>query len=98
MERAGALDHDRVLEQDVGADELPEVADARAEQDRHLADAQLVDDWKGDVGYAATAEAKHALLLVRPDGYVAWVSDETHPATRASAVRKALTEWCGEPR
>src|SRR5207244_13239400 len=44
MERPGALDHDGVLEDDVVADELTEVADARAEQDRHLADAELVDE------------------------------------------------------
>src|SRR5438874_8257380 len=44
VERPGALDHDGVLEHDVVADELTEVADARAEQDRHLADAELVDE------------------------------------------------------
>src|SRR2546430_14229270 len=44
MERPGALDHDGVLEHDMDADELTEVADAGAEQDRHLADAELVDE------------------------------------------------------
>src|SRR5579884_49299 len=61
-------------------------------------DAQLAEDWKADVGYAVSAEVKHPMLLVRPDGYVAWASDEKDPTARASAVRKALTEWCGEPR
>ncbi|HEU5357035.1 MAG TPA: FAD-dependent oxidoreductase [Actinocrinis sp.] len=61
-------------------------------------DAQLAESWKDDVTYAARAEAEHALLLVRPDGYVAWASDEADPVARASAARKALTVWCGEPR
>ncbi|HEU5428140.1 MAG TPA: FAD-dependent monooxygenase [Actinocrinis sp.] len=61
-------------------------------------DARSVEGWKDDVTYAVSAEAEHALQLVRPDGYVAWVSDEADQAARASAVRKALTVWCGEPR
>src|SRR4051794_19070106 len=44
VQRAPALDHDWVLEHHVIADELTEVADAAAEQDRHLADAELVDE------------------------------------------------------
>ncbi len=65
---------------------------------RSADDAQLTESWKHDVGYAVSADAKHALLLVRPDGYVAWASDEADSAVRASAVRKALTVWCGEPQ
>src|SRR4051794_41202774 len=44
VERPGALHHERVLEHDVAADELAEVADSGAEQHRHLADADLVDE------------------------------------------------------
>src|SRR5919108_4117012 len=44
VERPGALDHDGVLEHDVSADELAEVADAGTEQHWHLADAELVDE------------------------------------------------------
>src|SRR5256714_394555 len=44
VERPGPLDHGGVLEHDVSADELAEVADARAKQHRHLADAELVDE------------------------------------------------------
>jgi hypothetical protein len=44
VERPGGLDHDGVLEHDVVADELTEVADAGAEQNRHLADAEFVDE------------------------------------------------------
>jgi hypothetical protein len=44
VERPGALDHDRVLERDVAADEVAEVTDAGTEQHWHLADADLVDE------------------------------------------------------
>ena len=44
VKRPGALHHEGVLEHDVAADELAEVADAGAEQHRHLADAELVDE------------------------------------------------------
>jgi hypothetical protein len=36
-------------------------------------------------------------VLVRPDGYVAWATDETAPASRDEALRTALTRWCGQP-
>jgi Aromatic-ring hydroxylase, C-terminal len=35
--------------------------------------------------------------LVRPDGYVAWATDETAPASRDAALHAALTRWCGHP-
>jgi len=35
--------------------------------------------------------------LVRPDGYVAWATDEIAPASRDAALRKALAHWCGQP-
>jgi hypothetical protein len=33
--------------------------------------------------------------LVRPDGYVAWASDERDPAARGQAARAAVAHWCG---
>ncbi|MQA83856.1 MAG: monooxygenase [Streptosporangiales bacterium] len=33
-------------------------------------------------------------LLVRPDGYAAWASDEPDPGRRAPALREALRTWC----
>jgi hypothetical protein len=36
-----------------------------------------------------------AALLVRPDGHVAWASDERDRAARATAIRAAIAAWCG---
>src|SRR5581483_10110122 len=44
VQRARALDDDGIVEHDVAADELAEVADAAPEQHGHLADAELVDE------------------------------------------------------
>jgi 2-polyprenyl-6-methoxyphenol hydroxylase-like FAD-dependent oxidoreductase len=35
------------------------------------------------------------VMLVRPDGYVAWASNERDPAAREQAARAAVTQWCG---
>ncbi|MFF1450239.1 FAD-dependent oxidoreductase [Streptomyces sp. NPDC058274] len=34
-------------------------------------------------------------LLVRPDGYAAWVDDTSDPAGREERLRQALHHWCG---
>lgn len=52
----------------------------------------------GEVGCAVSAESPCAVMLVRPDGYVAWASDEADPVARAAAARAALSEWCGPVR
>jgi 2-polyprenyl-6-methoxyphenol hydroxylase-like FAD-dependent oxidoreductase len=36
-----------------------------------------------------------AALLVRPDGYVAWASDQPDHASRTAAARDAAQTWCG---
>ncbi len=62
---------------------------------RSAEDASLAGPWKTDVAYAVSAQSPHALLLIRPDGYVAWATDEANPRARASAAHEALTQWCG---
>jgi 2-polyprenyl-6-methoxyphenol hydroxylase-like FAD-dependent oxidoreductase len=42
-----------------------------------------------------TASGLPATVLVRPDGYIAWASDEPDPAARAAAARAAIRLWCG---
>ena len=72
VKRPGALHHEGVLEHDVAADELAEVADAGAEQHRHLADAELVDEAEverllDDVGAGDRDELVAGELLCRRD-------------------------------
>jgi 2-polyprenyl-6-methoxyphenol hydroxylase-like FAD-dependent oxidoreductase len=38
---------------------------------------------------------RRALLLVRPDAYVAWATEERSAAERAAALETALAEWTG---
>lgn len=45
-------------------------------------------------GVRSAALSGPAMVLVRPDGYVAWASDEMLTAPRTSA---AIAEWCADP-
>ncbi len=54
-----------------------------------LIDAEYVGPWELPVLGGVTAPI---VLLVRPDGYVAWVGDQTH-----LGLREALTTWFGPP-
>ena len=38
--------------------------------------------WAGRVDFATPADATLPMMLVRPDGYVAWATDESAPASR----------------
>jgi 2-polyprenyl-6-methoxyphenol hydroxylase-like FAD-dependent oxidoreductase len=53
--------------------------------------------WTDRVDSATPADASLPMMLVRPDGYVAWATDETAPASRDAALRTALARWCGQP-
>jgi 2-polyprenyl-6-methoxyphenol hydroxylase-like FAD-dependent oxidoreductase len=48
-----------------------------------------------NVSYQEAAPRLPPALLVRPDGYVAWASDEPDPAARRSAAISAARLWCG---
>jgi 3-(3-hydroxy-phenyl)propionate hydroxylase len=54
-----------------------------------LIDAKYVGTWELPVLGAVTAPAA---VLIRPDGYVAWVGDPTH-----LGLADALTTWFGPP-
>ncbi|MFC5746786.1 FAD-dependent monooxygenase [Actinomadura rugatobispora] len=53
--------------------------------------------WADRVRCVVAGGATRTTVLVRPDGYIAWATDETVPDRRAAAIREALTRWCGAP-
>ncbi|MFG2828889.1 FAD-dependent monooxygenase [Streptomyces sp. NPDC048434] len=53
---------------------------------RPAADRVVTASWRSD---------RRTALLVRPDGYIAWATDATAPAERATALRAALLHWTG---
>ncbi|GAA4241343.1 FAD-dependent monooxygenase [Actinomadura meridiana] len=53
--------------------------------------------WAGRVHCALAGGATRTTVLVRPDGYIAWATDETAPDRRLAAIREALGHWCGRP-
>lgn len=53
--------------------------------------------WSDRVDAAVAAAQDQPLLLVRPDGYVAWASDRADAERRPSSLAAALARWCGEP-
>ena len=67
---------------------------ARSADEAALSVAQ---DWAKEAGYAVSEQSPHVLMLVRPDGYVAWADDGEDAAARASGARDALARWYGTP-
>jgi 2-polyprenyl-6-methoxyphenol hydroxylase-like FAD-dependent oxidoreductase len=55
--------------------------------------ASVTAGWSGRVDVAVAPGWTRAVVLVRPDGYIAWA--ERDAGLPASAVRTALARWCG---
>jgi hypothetical protein len=49
----------------------------------------------GDRLVVMTPQPAMPTTLVRPDGYVAWATDETDPVRRDADLRTAFTDWLG---
>jgi len=49
------------------------------------------------VELVTTARAADAIMLVRPDAYVAWAADATADQTSTAQIRSALSRCCGSP-
>jgi 2-polyprenyl-6-methoxyphenol hydroxylase-like FAD-dependent oxidoreductase len=59
--------------------------------------ASAAGGWADRVECAALAGPTRSTVLVRPDAYVAWATGERDPGRRATAIGRALTDWCGGP-
>jgi 2-polyprenyl-6-methoxyphenol hydroxylase-like FAD-dependent oxidoreductase len=53
--------------------------------------------WADRIRLAQRTRPEPRLILVRPDGYIAWASDEPADQVREHDLRSALTRWCGDP-
>jgi 2-polyprenyl-6-methoxyphenol hydroxylase-like FAD-dependent oxidoreductase len=61
---------------------------------------ETAKDWRHrvDIRAASTDHRPADVLLIRPDGYIAWAAAAGEPAdTAGSALREALTCWFGTP-
>jgi flavin-dependent dehydrogenase len=57
----------------------------------------LLAMWPGRVQVEVPGPVPARMVLVRPDGYIAWATDEADQAGRDAALRGVLTRWCGAP-
>jgi 2-polyprenyl-6-methoxyphenol hydroxylase-like FAD-dependent oxidoreductase len=60
-------------------------------------EARAAEPWAGRVDTAVRTGTRPRLILVRPDGYIAWACDQQDPARRDRELRQALARWCGQP-
>ncbi|MFF8652452.1 FAD-dependent monooxygenase [Streptomyces griseoluteus] len=55
----------------------------------------LAEDWPGEVEIVSSAGQTAKTVLVRPDAYIAWATEQRDPERVADEVRAALAQWCG---
>jgi hypothetical protein len=55
------------------------------------------DGWANRILLAERTRPEPRLILVRPDGYIGWASDEAVDRTRDDELQGALTRWCAAP-
>jgi hypothetical protein len=58
---------------------------------------RTVEAWGDRVHTVTSAEPGQTLMLVRPDGYIAWATDQTDPGHLDDRICTALADWCGAP-
>jgi FAD binding domain len=62
-----------------------------------LLPTSLTAGWAGRVQIVGAGRPTETVVLVRPDGYIAWAARYSDPGAFAGQIRAALTEWCGPP-
>ncbi len=55
----------------------------------------VAERWGDRVDVVRPADRTGPTMLIRPDAYVAWGSDDTDPTRRDTALSAALARWCG---
>jgi hypothetical protein len=58
-------------------------------------DTTAAAGWDDRVDLATAGGPTRSVVLIRPDGYIAWAAEDSGPATRPAEIRTALNEWCG---
>lgn len=51
--------------------------------------------WATRVQVANPAAPQHPIMLVRPDGYIAWATDTSDAQRLDEQIQAALSQWCG---
>jgi 2-polyprenyl-6-methoxyphenol hydroxylase-like FAD-dependent oxidoreductase len=59
--------------------------------------ASLTAGWGDRVNVVAADGPTDKLVLVRPDGYIAWAAPYSDSGAFADQIHAALAEWCGPP-
>jgi hypothetical protein len=59
--------------------------------------ASLTAGWGDRVNVVAADGPTDKLVLVRPDGYIAWAAAYSDSGGFADQIHSALAEWCGPP-
>jgi 2-polyprenyl-6-methoxyphenol hydroxylase-like FAD-dependent oxidoreductase len=59
--------------------------------------ASLTAGWADRVQVVSAEGRTDKLVLVRPDGYIAWAARSSDSEASADRIRAALAEWCGPP-
>jgi 2-polyprenyl-6-methoxyphenol hydroxylase-like FAD-dependent oxidoreductase len=62
-----------------------------------LLPAALTAGWKDRVKIVGADGPTDKLVLVRPDGYIAWAAPYSDSGGIADRIHAALAEWCGPP-
>jgi 2-polyprenyl-6-methoxyphenol hydroxylase-like FAD-dependent oxidoreductase len=57
--------------------------------------AALIAGWADRVDIVTAGGPTRNIVLVRPDGYIAWAATDADPSAHAAEIRRALGEWCG---
>jgi 2-polyprenyl-6-methoxyphenol hydroxylase-like FAD-dependent oxidoreductase len=62
-----------------------------------LLPASLTAGWADRVKVVGAGGATDKLVLVRPDGYIAWAAEYSDSGAFADQIHAALATWCGPP-